>query len=323
MAEIRKIKKTVVLVKVETTTGTDAVPTGAANAIKVFDMSITPLELSFIEIKTISAYFGSSMSIPGAAYSKCSFSVPLSGAGDAATAPAWSALMQGCASSEITGLTTPARVEILPATDGLKTVTIYWHDDGLLHKMLGCIGSPKLSAKAGEAPKITFDFTGLETTALPTANATPVLSAWKDPVAIVKANVTDISLGCTYAAGVLSGGTSYNSSGITLDWGNQVKYSPLLTTESVVLDDRKIKGSFSAALSAIEEAAMIASIKPRIVTSLGFVIGKTTGNKIMLHAPAVVLKTHKKEELDGQRMVGFDFELDHVNGNDELRIISL
>lgn len=319
----RLIKKTVVLAKVEVTPGTDAVPTGAANALKVFDMSITPLELSSIEVKNISAWFGASMSLPGAAFSKCSFSVSLSGAGAAATAVAWSALMLGCASAETIGLLAPARVEYLPATDLLKTLTLYWYDDGLLHTMLGCFGSPKLSAKAGEAPKLTFDFTGLETTPTAVGNAIPVLTAWKAPVAITKANVTDIQLGCAYAAGALTGGTPYNSSGLTLDWGNQVKFSPLLTTEEVVIEDRKIKGAFSVQLSAVQEAAMIGQIKSRTVQGLGFVIGKTTGNMIMLHAPAMVLKTYKKEEFNGQRMVGFDFELDPVAGNDELRIVSL
>lgn len=319
----RLIKKTVVLAKIEVTPGTDAVPTGAANALKVFDMSITPLELSSIEVKTISAHFGASLSLPGTSFSKCSFSVLLSGAGDAATAPAWSALMLGCASAETTGLLAPARVEYLPATDLLKTLTLYWYDDGLLHAMLGCMGSPKLSAKSGEAPKLTFDFTGIETTPTAVANATPVLTAWKDPVAIKKANVTDIQLGCTYAAGALTGGTSYNSSGLTLDWGNKVEFSPLLSIEEVVMDDRKIKGAFSVALSAAQEATMIGQIKSRTVQGLGFVIGKTSGNMIMLHAPAMVLKTHKKEDFKGQRMVGFDFELDPVAGNDELRIVSL
>lgn len=323
MATTRLIKKTVILAKTEVTPGTDSVPTGAANAIKALDMSITALELSSIDVKVMAGYFGAAMSLPGTSFSKCSFSVLLSGAGLAATAPAWGALLLGCASAETTGLLAPNRVEYLPATDFLKTLTLYWYDDGLLHTLLGCMGSVKLSAKSGEAPKLTFDFTGLESTPTPVANAVAVLTAWKDPVAITKANVTDIQLGCTYAAGLLSGGTVYNSSGLTLDWGNQVKFSPLLSDEKVVMDDRKIKGSMSLELTAVQEATMIGQIKSRTVQSLGFVIGKTSGNQIMLHAPAVVLKTHKKEDFNGQRLVAFDFELDPVNGNDELRIISL
>ncbi|MDD5479648.1 phage tail tube protein [Rhodoferax sp.] len=319
----RFIKKTVILAKIEAVPGTDAAPTGALNAIKAFDMSITPLEMSSINLPFMASWFGAAVSLPGAAYSKCTFSVAFSGAGAAATAPAWGALLVGSAHAETTGLVAPNRVEYLPATDGLKTMTIYWHDDGLLHKMVGAMGMPKLSAKSGDVAKLTFDFIGLESTPTAVGNATPVLTAWKDPVAIVKANVTDIQLACTYATGALSGGTSYNTSGLTLDWGNVVEFNPLLSTEDVSMSDRKIKGTFSAAMTAAQEAAMIAAIKTGTTQGLGFVIGNTSGNKLMLHASAMRLKTHKKEEIKGQRMVGFDFELDPVAGNDELRIVSL
>lgn len=319
----RLIKKTIVLAKVEATSGADAAPTGVANAIKAFDMSITPLEMSSTEINAMAGWFGANQSFAGASYSKCSFSVLLSGAGLDATAPVWGALLLGCGNAETTGLLVPNRVEYLPVTDLLKTLTIYWYDDGLLHKLVGAFGTVKLSAKSGDVPKLTFEFTGLESTPTATANVAATLSAWKDPVAIKKANVTDIQLGCTYAAGALTGGTPFNSSGLELDWGNQVAFSPLLTTETVVLQDRKIKGSMSLELTAAQEATMIGNIKSRTLQSMGFVIGTASGNKIMLHAPALILKTHKKEEFNGQRMVGFDFELDPVAGNDELRIVSL
>lgn len=319
----RYIKKTVVLVKPEVTYGTDAVPTGATNAMRAFDMSITPLELSAIQINAMANYFGAAVYLPGTSFSKCSFSVLFSGSGAAATAPAWGAPLMGCAMSELTGLVTPPRVEYLPASDSLKSLTCYWYDDGLLHKMLGVMGGVSLSAKSGEAPKLTFNFIGLKTTPEVTPNVAGVLTAWKDPVAIKMGNVTDIKLGCTYAAGSLSGGTDYNSSGLTLDMGAQVEFAPLLSAEKVVFQDRKFKGSMSLDLSPTQEAAMIAAIQARTTQGLGFVIGTTTGNQIMLHAPAMVPKTHKKEEFKGMRMVGVDFELDPVLGNDELRMVHL
>ena len=320
---MRLIKKTVILAKVETTTGTDAVPTGAANAIKAFDMSVSALELTTVQVETLSSYFGGAMTLPGTSFMKCSFSVLLAGAGLAATAPAWGALMLACASSESTGLTAPNRVEYLPATDTLKTCSIYYYDDGVVHKLLGCFGSPKLSAKAGDKAMLTFDFVGVDGGSTAAVNATAVFSAWKDPVAITAANVTDIKLGCTYATGALTGGTAYNSNGLTLDWGNQVDFAPMLTTEEVVLSGRKIKGGYGVDLSAAQEVALKAAIKARTLQSMGFVIGKTSGNQIMLHAPAMVQTGYKTAELKGKRIFDVSFELDPVAGNDELRIISL
>lgn len=319
----RIIRKTVILVKVETTSGVDAVPTGAANAIQAMELSITPLDASNIDTNVIAPWFGNSVSLVGTASVKCSFSVLLAGSGTAATAPAWGALLLGCGNAETTGLLTPNRVEYLPATDALKTVTIYWYDDGLLHKLIGCFGNVKLSAKSGEAPKLTFDFTGLDAGVSVAANATAVLTGWRVPVGITKANVTDVVLGATYAAGVLTGGTSINSSGLSLDWGNAIAFAPLLGVEQVVLTDRKVTGSLSLESTAAQEVAQMASVKANTLQSVGFVIGTATGNRIMLHLPSVQFLNPKKEDFNGIRLVGFDLKVMPVAGNDEIRIVSL
>lgn len=319
----RLIRKTVILAKVEVTSGTDAVPVNTTNALQVSDLSITPLDAANIDLDYIRGYLGNSESLVGTASVKCSFSVYLAGSATAATAPAWGALLLGCGNAETTGLTTPDRVEYLPATDSLKTLTIYWYDDGVLHKLLGCFGNVKLSAKSGEAPKLTFDFTGLDGGVTAVANVVPTLTMWKTPPAITKANVVDIKLGCTYAAGALSGGTSYNSTGLMLDWGNEVEFAAMLTTEEIVLKNRKMSGSLSLELSGAQEVSMVATVKANSTTGVGFVLGTATGNQIMLHMPAVQLLNIKKEEINGKRIVGLDMRILPVSGNDELRIVSL
>ena len=319
----RLIKKTVVLAKVETTVGTDAVPTGAANAIQVSNLSITPVDAKMVTTNAITPWFGGTIDLVATSCVKCSFEVLLGGAGLAATGPAWGQLLLGCAMSETMGLLTPNRVEYSPITDLLKTLTIYWYDDGLLHKMLGAFGNVKLSAKSGEAPKLTFEFIGVDGTPSAVANATAVLTAWKIPPTITKANVTDITLGGTYAAGVITGGTLYNSSGLTLDWGNVTAFSPLLSQEQVVLTDRNVKGTVELDLTAVQEVAQIASVKANVTTGLGFVIGNVSGNKIMIYAPAAQLLSPKKVDFNGQRLIGFDIGFNPVAGNDEIKLISL
>jgi hypothetical protein len=319
----RIAKKTVVLAKIEVTSGTDSVPTGAANAIQVMDLDITPLDATNIDTNPITSYFGGGVQLVGTASVKCSFSVLLAGAGTAATAPAWGALLLACGNAETTGLTVPNRVEYLPATDALKTITIYWYDDGLLHKLLGTFGNCKLSAKSGEAPKLTFDFVGLDGGVSEATNATATLTGWKVPVGVTKANVTDINLGCTYSAGALSGGVAYNSTGLTLDWGNSISFAPMLTTEQVVFGDRDMTGTLSLDLTAAQEVTRMTAVKANTLTSIGFVLGTATGNKIMLHMPSVQLINPKKEEFNGMRLIGFDMRVLPSTGNDELRIVSL
>jgi hypothetical protein len=122
---------------------------------------------------------------------------------------------------------------------------------------------------------------------------------------------------------VLTAGTSYNSTGLSLDFGNQVDFVPMLTSEQVVLSDRKVSGQMSIELSAAQEVTQMAAVKANTLSSIGFVIGTATGNKIMLHLPSVQLLSPKKEELNGMRLIGFDLRALPVAGNDEVRIVCL
>lgn len=316
----RYIRNTVILAKVETTPGTDSTPTGADNAMLVSNMSITPLDAQNINRDLVRGWFGGSEQLVGPNSVKCSFTVELAGSGTANTPPAWSALMQASGFAEAV-LTTPNRVEFTPVSTALKTVTIYWYDDGVLHKLLGAMGNMKLSAKVGERPTMTFDFTGLDGGVTAAANATPTLSAWRTPVPMTKANVVDITLGCTYATGAISGGTVYPSTGLELDLGNQVAFTPLLQTEEVDITQRDVTGSLQLELTAAQEVTLMGTVKANTTQGLGLTIGTTAGNKFIIFSPAVQLISPSKADINGKRMVGFSTRhLPGSSGNDELRI---
>lgn len=320
----RYTKNTLIAAKIETAYGTDAVPTGAANALLISDQSITPLDAQNIDRSLVRGSFGASEQLVGPASVKLSYSVELAGSGTAATAPAFGALLQACAVSEGL-LTTPARVEYMPASTGLKSLTHYYFDDGLLHKLLGCMGDCTLTAKVGERPMLKFEFTGLDGGVVAQTD-TGSFSAWKKPVAMTKANVIDISLGGVYAAGAVTGGTSYSSTGLELKFGNQVAYTPMLSSETVDITDRDSSGSFELDLTAAQEVTLMAAVKANTSFALAMTIGTTTGNKILVFAPNVQLVNPKKNEKNGKRLIGFDLRFVPTptgSGNDEWRIVSL
>jgi hypothetical protein len=251
-----------------------------------------------------------------------SYSVELAGSGAAATPPAWGQMLQGCAVAEGV-LTTPPRVEYTPVSSGLKTLTQYYYDDGVLHKLLSSMGNCTLSAKVGERPMLRFEWTGLDGGIAETPNVAGTFTAWKKPVAMTKANVIDITLGPTYAAGVLTGGTGYNSTGLELNFGNVVNFSAMLSTETVDVSDRQASGTIELELSAAQEVALMADVKANVTKSLGFTIGTTTGNKVIVYLPAAQLTNPRKSELNGKRLIGFDVRAVPVNGNDEFRFVCL
>jgi len=318
----RLIKNTIVTAKVQTTPGLDAAPTGAANAVLMSEGSITPLDAQSIDRSLIRGYFGGSEQLVGPASVKLTYAVELAGSGTAGTAPAWGQLLQGCAVAEGL-LTTPARVEYMPASTGLKMLTQYYYDDGALHKLIDSMGNCTLSAKVGERPMLRFEWVGLDGGIAVAPNATGVFTPWKKPVAMTKANVIDITLGGTYAAGALSGGTLYNSTGLELNFGNVVNFSAMLSTETVDISDRQSTATIELELTAVQEVALMAAVKANETQSLGFTIGTAAGNKVLIFAPAVQLTNPRKSELNGKRLIGFDLRLVPVNGNDEWRIVVL
>jgi hypothetical protein len=318
----RYIKQTVVLAKIETTYGVDAVPTGALNAMQISEVEIVPLEAKYIPLNFIQGYFGNSPELVGTSFSKIKFKVFLGGSGTPAIAPAWGCLFVAGANSELTGLTTPNRVEYPAASDLLRSLTMYVHDSGLLHKLLGCMVGLTLSAKSGEPAYAIVEGMAINGGETVIGNAVPVLTNWKLPVPITKANVTkDITLGCAYTAGALTGGTSYNSSGLSLNYGNDLAFSDLLTEEAIDLTDRKMTGSFSIQVSPTEEAAFYTSIRNNVLTSVGFAIGTVPGYKLMLFMSSVQLKMPKKEVFNGKRMMGYDMVINPLAGNDDIRLI--
>lgn len=320
----RYVKNTLVAAKIEAVYGTDAAPTGAANAILISDQTITPLDAQNIDRDLVRGSFGASEQLVGPASVKLSYSVELAGSGAAGTAPAWGALLQACACSEGV-LASPARVEYMPASVGLKSLTQYYYDDGALHKLLGSMGDCTLTAKVGERPLLKFEFTGLDGGITAQADA-GVFSAWKKPVAMTKTNVIDISLGSAYAAGAVTGGTPYSSTGLELKFGNQVAYTPMLSAETVDITDRDSAGSIELDLTAAQEVALMAAVKGNVSQSLAMTIGTAAGNKIIVVGANVQLVNPKKVEKNGKRLIGFDLRFVPTvagSGNDEWRIVAL
>lgn len=100
MAQRLYMRNAVVLAKIETTEGTDSVPTGGSNAILVSDMTLEPLAGSEVSLAYIRQSFGASPSIRVEDYTTCSFTIDIAGSGTAGVAPAWGPLLRGCGFSQ-------------------------------------------------------------------------------------------------------------------------------------------------------------------------------------------------------------------------------
>lgn len=317
----RKIRNTAILAKIETTYGTDAAPTGAADALLVSNPSCD-YTYNNVDRDNIRSYLGASEQLAGTRYVTLAFDVELSGSGTAGTAPAWGKLLRGCAMAEV--VTAASRVEYNPITAAFESLTIYYYDDGVVHKALGCMGNVEITMDEAGIPKLKFSFTGVDGGVAVQANPTQTLTAWKTPLVITNGNTGSVKLGATYSAGALTGGTDFCSRGLTLNMGNDVKFTSMLgPCTGVDIYDRAATGSLQLDLDATAEVAAYGSVASNTLTSLGLVHGSAAGAKVLLFAPAVQRINPKHTDYEGRILIGFDLRLTPVTGNDELRIVAL
>ena len=92
----RYFRRKSILAKIETTYGTDAVPTGAANAIVMRNVNFTPLEPEYADRDIARDYLGHSEQLVVSSKVALSYEVELAGSGTAGTAPAWGPLARAC-----------------------------------------------------------------------------------------------------------------------------------------------------------------------------------------------------------------------------------
>ena len=319
----RLTRNTAILLKIESTYGTDAAPTGAANAMLVSNLSVTPLNSQNVDRDNIRPFLGGSEQLVGTRFVQCSFDLELTGSGTVATAPAWGPALQACGFAET--LTAAVRADYTPVSTGFSSATIDYHTDGLRHKLTGCRGNVVFKLGVGERPVMSFSFTGLYNTPTAVANPSVTLTAFQIPQVVTDANTGDINLGCTHALAIapaIAAGTAFISQGVQIDMGNTVNFTPLLGGETVDLTQRAVTASVMFDLTAAEEATAYAAVEANTVTSLGMIHGTVTNRRVLIFCPSVQRINPTKGDVNGKLMQGFDLRMVPVSGNDEIRIVT-
>lgn len=311
-----------ILAKIESTPGTDSTPTGAANAILISNLNANPLNAQNVDRNLLRIYMGGSGQLVGTAFVELSFDVEFQNGGTAGTAPPWGPLVRACGFAEAASV--GSRVEYTPVSTGFESCTIYYHDDGVLHKALMARGTFDIDLGIGNRPVFKFKFVALDGGVTATANPSETLTAWKPPLVVTDSFTGDFTIGATYTTGTLSGGSAYPSRGLSLSMGVDAKFVPLLGTDSVDITGRSVSGHVDLDLTAAQEVAMIGTtVKGNGTQAISLVHGTAAGYKMMVHAPAGQFINPSKVDYNGRRLVGLDLRVIPSTGNDELRLVAL
>lgn len=320
----RRLKQTTILSAIGISYGIDSVPTGAANAMLVSDVSFKPLEATNVDRDYISEFMGASQSLVGTAFKSLGYSVELTGSGSAGVAPAWGVLLRACGFSET--VTVATRVDYMPVSSSFEWCDQYVYVAGVLHKLLGCRGTASLDLSAGVIPKLKFQFKGIDGGIAAVAPSGVNYSGWKTPQVVTHANTKPLLRGCTHSATgapALLGGADLPYSKFTLDLGVEAPFSSLVGKESVEVTARKITGGMDVELTAAQEVSFMGDVRANTLVSLGMTHGTVAGQKTLIYSPGVQLTEPDHTDLNGKLMNSYKLTLPRTaTGNDELRIVT-
>lgn len=322
------IQGSVILAKVETTSGVDAAPTNVADAVLIRVSGLTAKVAQKMAARDIvRGSFGAPDMLPYTRRGSISFSVELqssgAGMGTVGTPPEWGDLLLGCGFAQTVGAA-PFRVDYTPASAALKNLTIWAYINGKLEKFAYCAGTFKLSMKVGQIPTLDFTFTGLVTTVTAVAAPVPTIAAWVRPVAVGPVNTTGLVLGGAYAAGAITGGTTFNVQEFNADMANDVQDIELAAAENITIYGRNPSASIVADLGAAAIVTQYSSMASGTSTSLGITHGSGAGGRVLIFAPVGVL-TGIDDSVQGNVMLNsMSLSLQPSAAfNDELRIVAL
>ena len=306
-------KKAYILAKIETTYGTDPVPTGAANAILVRNLNVTPMDMKTVPREVVRSYLGNSENLPSAIYAKCDFEIELAGSGAAGTVPAWGVLLRACGFGETN---TPAtKTEYAPVSSLIESLSVYYNVDGVQHKLTGCRGTVSFSLKNDAIPTAKFTFSGIYNAVADVAAASLTLTGWIKPLPVNRINTPTFSLQ-SYAASITD---------LSIDMANTVVFRSLVggANDSILITDRKPAGNVTMEAVTVAVKDWWTSIKAATTGALSVVHGTAAGNKVQFDAPAVQIVSPSYQDDNGIVMLQGNLVLVPSSGNDELKITAL
>lgn len=303
-------RKCLLLAMVESVYGTDPGPTTGSHAIIGFNPEIT-LETDPLERIDVGLSLSRLKELGGKRRMKITFETELRGSGSAGTAPeGLSALFQACGMGETISL--GVSVTYAPVSASMKSATIYMYLDGLLFKLLGCVGDYELSVKAGEVAKIKWTMSALYAT--PTDIAFPTSFTPDATVPVVAKNLT--ATFDAYAAIIQE---------LTLKMNNTVaERADLSATHGIrgfQITDRNPDGTLKIESVLIATKNFFTKYEADTVQILSVAYGAVAGNICTITASQARIRQLGYEDADGIVATPIEFQLSRNSKDDELSIV--
>jgi hypothetical protein len=303
-------RKRLILAKSEATYGTDSTPTGASNAILVRNLEITPLQAETVSRDLIRPYLGVSDQLLAQTRVEVTFEVELAGSGTAGTAPAYGPVLKACGLSETVVAATS--VTYAPVSSSFSSCTIYFHNDGIRHKVTGCRGTWSVSAEVGTIPFITFTMTGIYNAPTDETLPSPTYANQAAPLIFKNGNTSNFSI-FSYSGCLQS---------LSFDLANETVYRELVgCTKEVLITNRAPSGTCVIEAPSIATKDFFTIANGSSTGSISFQHGATAGNIVTFTTAQSDIGSPTYSDQDGIQMLNLPYlAIPTSAGNDELAL---
>mgnify|MGYP000866169387 FL=1 len=206
-----------------------------------------------------------------------------------------------------------ANVRYRPVSTGFESATIYFNNDGILHKATGCRGTFTMNCEVGQIPTLAFTMTGIYNAPTDTSAPTTTYSDQATPL-IFKA-------GSTSAVSVL-GYADCCLMSVNLDIANEIIYRELVgCTKQVLITNRAPAGEVMIEAPTIAAKDYFSIANTDTTGILTFLHGTTAGNQVTMLAPIVDITNPTYSDSDGIQMLSLPYvAIPSSAGNDELTL---
>jgi len=300
----------VILAKIESVYNTDPTPTGASDAVLVESTSWSHEGARMIDRPLIKSTLGRPKQLFGGTLKQITFTCEMKGSGAAGTAPEIGPLLRACGLGET--IVASTSVTYAPVSTGFESVTIYYYQDGILHKLTGCRGNVTFDLTAGGVAKATFTMTGHEASPTDTTIATPTYDSTV-PVPLLGLSSLAVQ---SYSAIIQQ---------LAIDLANEISTPESMAATDgygeIRITDRDVKGTLNPEMTLVATHDWVGKWKTAATGSLTTgAIGATGGNIITVSMPAVAYRELSPGDRSKVRTMEVGFGAAYSSGDDEISI---
>jgi hypothetical protein len=308
-----------VLFKLETTEGTDAVPTGLANAIRTLDYTPTFMDAESRVRNIDLAYFGARPTLLYAFKRGANFGVEMSGSGTATGVPAWMLLNRMCGF----GAGVPGATSVVQSGAAVSAAFTSWAAfldeqnaaNSLLLKAVGGRSTLGFRLEDDDFPRFNYGYLGRPPVLLAEEGAfpTPTFGLQADPVLASTENTTFTLNG--FALPLRS---------IELNSNAELALRSLIGPQDfIAYTNDAWGGTIVGELPALASQNYFTNIRPGTTMPMQIIHGTVAGNIVQVDAPKVQISGNVSiSNEQGKVMFSMPVQLLPNLGNDEITFTS-